>query len=46
MLTGVIYRLRRDLPVRHRRGARLQQHVRALRHDDHDVLLPQQAHDV
>lgn len=39
-------RLRRDLPVRHRSGPRLQRHVRAVRPDDDHVLLPQQAHDV
>ena len=46
VLTGAWRRFRRDLPVRHRRGPRLQHHVLALRYDDHHVLLPQQAHDV
>lgn len=46
VLTDMIDRFRCDLPMRYRRGARLQHHVRALRYDDNDVLLPQQAHDV
>ena len=39
-LTALVYlRLRRDLPMRYRRGTRIQHNVRALRPDDYHVLL-------